>query len=386
MPFVHPFMAIIGYLSLTLAAAYSVLTLVALVAWRFRRKADHWDAPPPVSVLKPLCGAEPGLYESLLSYCRQDYPQYQIVFGLRDPADPAHAVVKRIVDAFPHLPVTIVVNPQLHGSNCKVSNLINMLPHVAHDFIVMADSDSLVGPDYLATVMAPLADEGVGLVTCLYRGIPTPSVWSRLGAMYINEWYMPSVLLAWLFGHASYVSGQTVCLRRRTLQRIGGLPALANHLADDYRLGELVRKLGLRIAVSHYRVATENHEPSFDSVARHELRWMRTLRVLRPRSFCWIFPTFSAPLATLGLLLAAAATSLSASALLLFGATMLARLILYVVPRFRASRPLLSDLWLLPVRDLFLCWLWWQSFFTSQVTWRGATFDVDPDGIMHRLV
>ena len=139
--------------------------------------------------------------------------------------------------------------------------------------------------DYLATVTAPLLDSGVGLVTCMYRGMPTPRIWSRLGAMYINEWYMPSVLLAWLFGHQGYVSGQTICVRRDTLQAIGGLRAVVDHLADDYRLGELVRRLGLRIVLSPYVVKGEHHEPKAGSLIRHELRWMRTLRVLRPRSF-----------------------------------------------------------------------------------------------------
>src|SRR5208282_6456912 len=123
-----------------------------------------------------------------------------------------------------------------------------------HAMLVMADSDAFVGSDYLATVTSPLMDERNGLVTCIYRGTPTPGVWSRLGAMYINEWYVPSVLLAWLFGHDRYVSGQTLCLRRDTLTAVGGLSALANHLADDYQLGELVRGLGLKIALSPYLV------------------------------------------------------------------------------------------------------------------------------------
>ncbi len=200
------------------------------------------------------------------------------------------------------MPIELVINPQLHGSNCKISNLINMLPYARHDMLVMADSDAFVGPDYLASVTAPLLDRDIGLVTCIYRGMPTSGIWSRLGAMYINEWYIPSVLLAWLFGHQGYVSGQTACLRRETLQAIGGLRMLANHLADDYRLGELVRRLGLRIVLSPYVVDGEHHEPTYDSLTRHELRWMRTIRVLRPNSFRFLFVGFSLPLAASRLL------------------------------------------------------------------------------------
>lgn len=385
MPFIHPFTAIIGFASLGIAASYAFLTVVAVLVWRLPRKADRSSTLPPVTLLKPLCGAEPGLYDHLRSFCAQDYPEFEIIFGVRDPADPACSVVQRLAAEFPRLPIELVINPQLHGSNCKTSNLINMLPHARHDVLVMADSDASVGPGYLARVTAPLQDPAVGLVTCIYRGIPTQCVWSRLGAMYINEWYVPSVLLTWLFGYQGYVSGQTMCLRRDTLRAIGGFAAIADHLADDYRLGELIRGLGLRIVLSSYVIEGEHHEPRFVSLARHELRWMRTIRVLRPRSFGGMFLTFSLPLATLGLMLVSVQPLHWLAAVALFLTTVTARLVLHFVHRLRGDRPILSDLLLLPVRDLLICWVWCQSFFTSRVTWRGTEFDVDPDGVMHRL-
>lgn len=385
MPLIHLLMAIVGFTSLSLAAGYAVVTLVAVFVWQIRRAANHSQRLPPVTVLKPLCGAEPGLYEHLRSFCQQDYPEFQIVFGVRDLADPACSVVERLVAEFPSLPIDVVVNPQQHGSNCKTSNLINMLERARHDVLVLADSDAFVGPDYLTTVTAPLLDRDVGLVTCIYRGVPTQWIWSRLGAMYINEWYLPSVLLAWLFGHQGYVSGQTLCLRRDTLQAIGGLRGIANHLAEDYRLGELVRGLGLRIVLSPYVVQGEHHEPNLNSLTRHELRWMRTIRVLRPRSFRWMFLTFSLPLAILGIALTSMERASSIGAWVLLGTTIIARLVLHFAHRFRGNRPLLSDFWLLPARDLLICWVWCRSFFTSRVTWRGNEFDVDADGVMRRL-
>jgi len=385
MPLVHLIMAIIGFAGLGLAAGYDVITLVAVCVWNRRRVADNSQRLPPVTVLKPLCGAEPGLYEHLRSFCQQDYPEYQIVFGVRDLTDPACSVVERLVAEFPSLPIDVVINPQQHGSNCKTSNLINMLARARHDVLAMADSDAFVGPDYLTTVTAPLLDRAVGLVTCIYRGVPTQRIWSRLGAMYINEWYVPSVLLAWLFGHQGYVSGQTLCLRRDTLEAIGGLRAIANHLAEDYRLGELVRGLGLRIVLSPYVVHGEHHEPNLDSLTRHELRWMRTIRVLRPRSFRWMFLTFSLPLAIAGIVLASAESSLLTVAWLLFGTAVLARLALHFMHRLRGNRPLFSDFWLLPARDLLICWVWCRSFFSFRVTWRGNEFDVDANGVMRRL-
>jgi len=378
-------MMILGFASLGIAAGYAVLTVVAVLVWRLPKNPKKSSTLPPVTILKPLCGAEPGLYEHLRSFCAQDYPQFEIIFGVRDSGDPACSVVARLAAEFPRLPIKLVINPQLHGSNCKTSNLINMLPYARHDVLAMADSDASVGPDHLARVTAPLQDPEVGLVTCIYRGIPTRCLWSRLGAMYINEWYVPSVLLTWLFGYQGYVSGQTMCVRRDTLQAIGGLEAIANHIADDYRLGELVRGLGLRIVLSSYVIEGEHHEPNFASLIRHELRWMRTIRVLRPRSFGGIFLTFSLPLATLGIVLASAEPSHWTAAEALFSTTVIARLVLHFVHRLRGNRPILADLLLLPVRDLLICWVWFRSFFTSRVTWRGTEFDVDPDGVMHRL-
>jgi ceramide glucosyltransferase len=328
--------------SLVTILAFAGLGLAAFV-WRLQGTPKNSRDLPPVTLLKPLCGAEPGLYEHLRSFCRQDYPLFQIVFGVRDPGDPACAIVQRLAAEFPKVSIELVINPQLHGSNLKISNLINMLPYARYDILLMADSDACVGSDYLAAVTAPLLDRNIGVVTCIYRAVPTTRLWSRLGAMYINEWYVPSVLLAWFFGHQGYVSGQTECLRRDTMQAIGGLQPLANHLADDYRLGELVRGLGLRVVLSPYVVTGVHHEPSFSSLAHHELRWMRTIRVLRPRSFRLLFISFSLPLALLGLL-GAAESSLSAAARTLFAATLMARLILHVVHRPRDDRSAISDL------------------------------------------
>jgi ceramide glucosyltransferase len=385
MPSIHRLVALIGLASLALAALYAVVTVVAVLVWQRARPHSKSQRLPPVTILKPLCGAEPGLYEHLRSFCRLDYPDYQIVFGVRDPADPALAVVTRLMREFPALAIDVVVDPTQHGTNLKISSLINMLGHARHDLLAMADSDTFVRGDYLRTVTAPLLDPKIGLVTCLYRGVPTGRIWSRLGAMYINEWYMPSVLLAWLFGHQGYVSGQTLCLRRETLQAIGGLWPIVNHLADDYRLGELIRRLGLRIVLSTYVLTAEHHEPTLDALTRHELRWMRTLRALRPRSFRMIFLTFSLPLALLGCLCAATEATLATTAWALLAATVTARLVVYAVHRIGDERSLLADLWLLPVRDLLLCWVWCQSLFTSRITWRGNEFAVDDDGVLRRL-
>jgi ceramide glucosyltransferase len=384
MSFLHALPSIIGIAALAIAAGYSALTLLAVVVWRRHKPSNAAIRRPPVTLLKPLCGAEPNLYEHLRAFCLQDYPEYHIIFGVRDPADPARSVAERLASEFPSLPIEIVVNPRQHGNNHKISNLINMLERARHDMLVMADSDAFVGPDYLATVTAPLLDPQVGLVTCTYRAVPTDKIWSRLGAMYINEWYLPSVLVAWLFGYEGYVSGQTMCLRHGTLRAIGGFRAIANHLADDHRLGELIRGLNLRIVLSPYLVKGVHHEQSLGSLTRHELRWMRTIHVLRPWSFRMIFLSFSFPLAILGVALAATGGMHFAAVWTLFGTTAMIRLALHYLYRLTDDRHPFADLWLLPVRDALLCWVWFRSFFTSRITWRGAEFDVDADGFMRK--
>ena len=388
MSIMHALLNVLGLAILLVSSGFSLVTLFAVLLWATRRRQPppSVEARRPVTLLKPLCGAEPDLYRHLRSFCEQDYPQFQIVFGVRDPNDGALAAVNRLVAEFPHLAIDVVIDTRLHGENYKTSNLLNMFEMARFDLLVIADSDAIVGPDYLASVTAPLLDSKVGLVTCAYRSTPTPTIWSRLGAMYINEWFMPSVLLARLFGHQQYASGQTLCLRRGTLQAIGGLQAIASHLADDFRLGELVRESGLRIVMSEYQVEVKHHEPSAMALFRHELRWMHTLRVVRPRSFRLIFFSFSLPMATVGLVLALlGAGGNSTNALYLFTVTVAARLGLHVVQRLTAGRSVLSDIWLVPARDFLLSWTWWRSFANSSVTWRGHEFAVDAQGMMRRM-
>ena len=384
MPSLQPLMTMAGFAGLAAACAYAVLTAMSVLAWRLQRNPHRSSWRPPVTLLKPLCGAEPGLSEHLRTFCKQAYPEFQIVFGVRDHADPACAVVRRLAADFPSIEIELVVDPRLHGSNLKISNLINMLPSARHDVLVMADSDAFVDDHYLDAVTAPLEDDAVGLVTCLYRGIPTGNLCSRLGAMYINEWYVPSVLLAWLFGHQGYVSGQSVGMRRDSLAAAGGLPAMADHLADDHRLGELVRAAGFKIVLSRYVVKGEHHEPNFSSLIRHELRWMRTIKVLKPRSFRMLFVTFSLPL-TAAAFAAASRSSHSVVAWTLLALTLTARLVLHVVHVSGDGRPAARDLWLLPFRDPLIFWVWCRTFFTSRVTWRGVEFAVGADGVMHPL-
>ena len=378
----HAFAGATGFVLLSLACGYAVMVVIAMVRRRLEPAHECVVSGPPVTVLKPLCGAEPGLYANLRSFCAQDYPHFQIVFGVRDSADPALAVVSRLSAEFPALAINVVVNAQQHGSNLKVSNLINMLEFARHDVLVISDSDTFVGPDYLATVTSPLRDSKTGLVTSLYHSAPAQNRWSLLGAMYVNEWYVPSVLLARLFGNREFASGQTLCLRRQTLQDIGGLRSIANHLADDYQLGASIRALGKEIVLSSYVTTTEQYDPSLDDLIRHETRWMRTIRVLRPGSFPFLFITFSLPLSLLGFALMLVGTWPHVWGIALLAVCINARVLLHRLARTAGQRSGRWGIWLVPLRDLLVFWVWFRAFFTSRVTWRGAEFEVDVHGVM----
>ena len=216
---------------------------------RDQRGRGQGDHDPAVTILKPLHGLEPGLFDNLASFCRQSYGgPVEIVFGVQNPDDPAIGVVRRIERAFPRLPITLVVDARLHGANRKVSNLVNMSPHIRHEIVVLADSDMRVGPDYLAGLAGCLARSDVGAVTCLYHGIPAGSRWSQLSALSIDTHFLPSVVVGTALGLAKPCFGSTIALRRETLAAIGGFGVLSNELADDYALGAAVRRLGLRVS------------------------------------------------------------------------------------------------------------------------------------------
>lgn len=360
------------------AMSYTLLA-VCMRRWRPRSARALPAKAPPTSILKPLCGTEPGLYERLRSFCQQPCAQLQIVCGVRDRDDPALEVVRRLQAEFPAIAVDIVADPSAPGASGKVSNLINMLPLARHDILVIADSDVRVGPDYLQRVIAPLLEEGVGIVTCLYRGSPGPGLWSLLGAMFINEWFMPAVRITARCGSRSFVSGATIAMRRAALNRIGGFAAIADQLADDYRLGELTRRAGLNTVLSDLEVETAVNEATLGHVLRHELRWLRTIRAVQPLGYAFAGVTFGMPAAILATVLAGG----SRLTLAMLAITAIARFVLDSSPR--KACPFLAQLWLVALSDLLTFSLWCWGFATRQVQWREARYRVARDGTAYPI-
>ncbi len=350
---------------------FSVWAVRRLQRPRPRRAA----ATGAVTVLKPLCGEDPDLAANLRSFCLQDYPRFQVVFGVREADDPAVPVVRRLIAEMPTADLTLVIDGRLRGRNLKVANLQNMLPEARHDLLVIADSDMRVGRHYLAEMCAPLADPTVGLVTCLYRGVPAGGLWSRLACLHVNHGFLPQAALADALGAGAGCFGASIGLRRETLERVGGFGAIADDLADDYALGAAVRRLGLRIELSSLLVDNVIVEPSLGALFRHELRWARTIRSVAPLGF--LASIVTQPVVTAVLAVALGALPLAAPAMLI-----LALLCRAVSVRLidRSLRLPASPLALLPLRDVLSFAVFVASFFARRVEWRDRTFQVGPNG------
>lgn len=357
-------------LALTILAA----SYACIAVWANRRihvlHGDASDIMQAVTVFKPLCGLEPRLRDNLAALCEQSHPDYQLLFGVRDPADPVIAIVEQLRAAYPARDISLIIDPQVHGSNLKVSNLINLFPHARHDWLVIADSDIDAPTDYLTRVTAPLANPKIGIVTCLYRGRAIQAFWARVGTLFINTWFAPSVRLTSAFGGRDFGFGATIAMRRDALLAIGGFAALNHRLADDYWLGKLTRDLGLRTELSDVVVTTEVTEETLPALWSREVRWMRTIRSLNPLGFAFTWITFTFPLLAVGLLLSPTPVTFSIA-----GIGILARLILHwQQPSPDVPRP--GHVLLAPLRDMLLLCEWAAAWMGQTVQWRKHTLSV----------
>ncbi|MBB2205725.1 bacteriohopanetetrol glucosamine biosynthesis glycosyltransferase HpnI [Gluconacetobacter takamatsuzukensis] len=347
--------------------------LLARFRWREER-VPPGGSPPPVTILKPLHGDEPLLEEALESFCTQDYPRFQIVFGVQDAGDPAIAMVRRLRERHPTLDIDLVVDPTVHGVNRKIGNLINMLPRARHDVLVISDSDIHVAPDYLRHVVHALAQPGVGLATTLYAGLPASRSLPRLlAACQINHNFLPGVMLSRYLGRQDCL-GATMALRRETLDAVGGLKALAPHIADDAMLGRLVREQGLHIAIAPCMTWTTVGESGFGDVLTHELRWGRTVKTLEPAGY-------AASAIQLPLFWAGVSVLLCPHARwtwwVFLSVWAIRAVCAFFTDRLLAQRSLVPLL-LLPVRDWLSAAIMVGSVSGTRVAWRGQTMHITP--------
>lgn len=379
----HLGVQVIGWFFVVLSVAGAAYTLLAAgIIGRFAAaRLPVGREFPPVTLLKPLHFDSPGLEDDLDTFLSQDYPApIQIVFGVQHEADPAIAVVNHLKTRHPGIDIDLVIDSRRYGSNAKICNLINMVEHAKHAVLVLSDSDISVSRDYLAKVVGALLQPGVGAVTCPYTGRAGASAWSTLAAMGTSYDFLPNMVFGTWWGVADACLGSTIAFTRQTLDSIGGFEAFSNYLADDYEIGRAIRHRGQRVAVLPLAVSHRCTEETVSDLFHHELRWSRTVRVLRPLAHVGTVITHPFPLALAGLaLLSAHLVPLAVVALAL-----LARWTLKasVEKAFSASS---GPAWLLPVRDTISVMVFLASFFGQKVAWRGSRFEVQASGAMLQI-
>ncbi len=370
------------------SSAYYLLCLWSASAFLRRRVAGEGALLahdlPPVSILKPLKGTDPEIYQSFRSHCLQDYPDYEIIFGVSDPNDPAVASVRQLQSEFPALSIRLIVCDKTLGANVKVSNLAQMLAEARHQYLLVNDSDIRVEADYLRRVITPLANPQVGMVTCLYRGVAAATLGSRIESLGISTDFCAGVLAArQLEGGLKFGLGSTMAFRRGSLEKIGGFESFADYLADDYEFGRRIADLGLEVRLSE--VIVETNLPAYrgPEFLSHQLRWARGVRDSRSGGYFGLVLTY-------GLLWSCVLVAASRGAIwawILAGTTLFLRaaVALVVGKSVLRDRQLLRQLWLLPLRDLVGVGVWIASLAGHTVSWRGDRFELK-NGKLIRVV
>jgi ceramide glucosyltransferase len=366
------------------------LVLIVYSAIRFSRRplpANVSDAQlPPVSVLKPLCGLEPDLERNLESFFTLDYPHFELVFGTRDAGDPALKIVDALRLRYPDVPVKIVFSGEPDRPNAKVCSLIKMYAAMSHDYLVIGDSDVRVAREYLREVIKPLLNPKVGLVTCIYRGVPTGGLWTLLEGLGMSVEMSSGVIVADLLEGMTFALGPSMSTRRDVVDSVGGLEILLDYLADDYVIGNEVHRAGSEVVLSHYIIDHVIMNRSMRSSFAHQIRWMRSTRFSRPAGHLGTLLTFAMPFGLLGLIggLIGGKPMLGLS---LLAFAYLNRLIMALVTGVGVVRDRLSLVycWLYPLRDLTGFYVWCASYFGQTVVWRNEEYRVLPGGKMVRV-
>ncbi len=337
---------------------------------------------PAVSILKPVRGLDPEAYENFASHCRQDYPNYEVLFGVASADDPVVPVVRRLQRAFPERSIRLIVAPPF-GPNRKACLLHQLTAAARHEILVMSDSDMRVTPDYLTRVVSPLADAGVGLVTCPYVGGEVRSLPAGLEALHMGVTFLPSVVVARKAMAMRFALGASIAMRRADLERLGGFGALAGYLAEDFQVGyQTATKLGLKVHLSNYIITDIIGEAGLREVWRQEVRWMRCNRVSRPREYPGLLLTSSTALAGL-LAMVSGFDGPSRQALMV---TLVLRWVVgWLVTGYTGDW--ISRRWLiwLPVRDLLSALVWVAAGAGKRVVWRGERYRLEPGGRMRSL-
>jgi len=372
-------------------AARSVVYVLALVplalyvfgawaAWRFFRRpapstAAEGEFTPPVSILKPIRGLDRGAYENFASFCRQAYPEFEILFAATDEDDPAVPVIRQLMRDFPERPIRLLLGVERKGANDKVAKLCRMVKEARHSLLVITDSDVRVAPGYLRDVAALFADPRVGAVTALYRALEAPSFGAALDAVAASASFAPSALIARSLEGLKFAMGSTLATTREKLEEIGGFEALLDLHSDDYEFGRRIAERGYRVELAPEPVDMEFPSETLGDYLRHELRWVIGIRHIRPGGHFGMMMTHGLFWAVIAALVApswAVAVAWLCAYLVVRLATA------WVVGVWGLGDPVLRrKLWLVPLHDFFSFLTWLASFGVNRIEWRGLVFTLE---------
>ncbi len=380
-------LAVFGLLTSTVFAAMALAAVPGYLRERqvMVGRTANLDFTPPLSVLKPLAGAEPGLEAWLESFFQQDYPTYEILFCTQEPKDAGLEIARRVAARHPEIPVKFLsTGGKPDYSNAKTASMELMETEAAHEILVISDSDVRVTRDYLRAVALPFADHSVGAMCCPYRGVAAEGgLWARLEAVGMSVEMTAGVLTARLVEGMQFVLGPTMAFRRETIRRMGGFKVTADYCADDFVLGNETFKLGQTVVLSHHAIDHMVLHASFVGSIKHQVRWMKSTRFSRPKGHFGTALTFSLPFGMLACV-AAAWIGHPGWGLALFAWSVLTRLALAVaVGRLVVRDKSWLDLLVLyPVRDLMGFGFWLASYAGRRILWRGRVFELLPGGRM----
>jgi ceramide glucosyltransferase len=377
------FLLVLSITGILTSTMYALLVAVGAMRLAQRRRTPVPGAfTPPVSLLKPLHGSEPDLESHLQSFFEQDYPEFEIIFCARSDQDPGLEIARRVAGHYPKIRSRFVCSGIAPYANAKVWSLERMQSAAAHPFFVVSDSDVSVTPGYLRAVMAPFADERVGLVTCLYRGVGG-SFWSKLEAVGMSVEMSAGVLVAEMLEGMKFALGPTMVMRRDCLQRAGGFRALGHYHADDFVLGNLIAASGHQVVLSTHTIDHHVLNSSFILSMLHQIRWMKSTRFSRPKGHIGTGLTFSLPYGLLAACVAAALHHPLLGALLLFWSWASRVALGAMVGRLVVAEPRwVRSALLYPLRDLLGFGYWIASYVSNQVQWRGEVYNLQQDGSM----
>ncbi len=384
----------LGMLGLLSSTVYCCMVLVSVRQFRSESIPVDGSFTPPVSLLKPLHGAEPDLAEHLADFFTQDYPEYEILFCARTEQDAGLAIAREVAARYPAIPARFLVTGEPSFANAKVASLERMSAVARHGLLIISDSDVCVGPQYLSAVVAPFADAAVGLVTCPYRGVPAPAsldpaaprhaaLWSRLEGVGMSIEMTAGVLVANMLEGMHFALGPTMAVRASCVRQMGGFRVLGQYCSDDFLLGHLVAQNGHRVVLSHHAIDHIVLNTGFVDSIRHQVRWAKSTRFSRPKGHFGSSLTYSMPF---GLLTFVAALGLH------WPVVALAALLWAIVTRIVMAavigagvvqeRSLLRSILLYPLRDLMGFGFWLASYGSNRILWRGREYLLEKDGLM----